>query len=350
MPEITPRLALPLLQPAQAQKHVTHNEAIVALDVAVQLTLEGLDATTPPANPAGGQTWALGTGAVGLWQGQDGQLAAWVNEGWLFLTPELGWHGWDRSSGALVVYDGSGWSAQSAGGSSPTTLGINATADTTNRLALASDAALFSHDGTDHRVTVNKASAADTASLLFQSNWSGRAEMGLTGSDSFEIKVSSDGSSFTTALSIDPATGTCSGAAVQASSGDDTPGRLMRADWGLLRADIAGLVTESGGLPTGAVIENGSTADGSFTRFADGTQICARRNWLPDAGGSTWTFPRGFLDQGSTSVLATCTNTGTARIAMAQSTSATEASVRIFDLSGTGVSSGVTTLAYGRWF
>ena len=39
-------------------------------------------------------------------------------------------------------------------------------------------------------------------------------------------------------------------------------------------ADILGTVSQSGGVPTGAVIENGSNSNGEYVRFADGTQIC----------------------------------------------------------------------------
>jgi hypothetical protein len=70
---------------------------------------------------------------------------------------------------------------------------LNATADLQNRLAISSPASLFNHEGHGHQVKVNKASTGDTASLLFQSNWSGRAEMGLAGNDEFSIKVSGDG-------------------------------------------------------------------------------------------------------------------------------------------------------------
>ena len=39
-------------------------------------------------------------------------------------------------------------------------------------------------------------------------------------------------------------------------------------------ADILGTVSQSGGVPTGAVIEKGSNSNGEYVRFADGTQIC----------------------------------------------------------------------------
>ena len=80
----------------------------------------------------------------------------------------------------LAVFDGSGWVNAIAAGLNPAPLvGVNATADTANRLAVASPASLFSHDGDDHRLKINKAAAGDTASVLFQTGFSGRAEFGL---------------------------------------------------------------------------------------------------------------------------------------------------------------------------
>ncbi|HHZ7017143.1 TPA: pyocin knob domain-containing protein [Pseudomonas aeruginosa] len=39
-------------------------------------------------------------------------------------------------------------------------------------------------------------------------------------------------------------------------------------------SNILGTVSQSGGAPTGAIIERGSNANGEYVRFADGTQIC----------------------------------------------------------------------------
>lgn len=50
MPDYTPNLELPFIMPAQAQKHVTHNEAIELLDMIVQLTIESTGAATPPTS------------------------------------------------------------------------------------------------------------------------------------------------------------------------------------------------------------------------------------------------------------------------------------------------------------
>lgn len=41
-------------------------------------------------------------------------------------------------------------------------------------------------------------------------------------------------------------------------------------------ASIVGTVSQSGGVPTGAILQRGSNANGEFVRFADGTQICWR--------------------------------------------------------------------------
>lgn len=48
MSNLSPRLSLPYIAAAQAQKHVTHNEAVQQLDILAQLTLEGIDQSTPP--------------------------------------------------------------------------------------------------------------------------------------------------------------------------------------------------------------------------------------------------------------------------------------------------------------
>ncbi|MFC3119936.1 DUF2793 domain-containing protein [Jhaorihella thermophila] len=63
MTDLSPRLGLPYLLPSQAQKHVTHNEALRLLDALVQLTVESFEALTPPASPADGECHALGGGA-----------------------------------------------------------------------------------------------------------------------------------------------------------------------------------------------------------------------------------------------------------------------------------------------
>lgn len=106
MPD-TAKLGLPLVAPAQAQKHVTVNEGLTRLDALVQLSLASVGTTIPPSAPDEGETHAIGPSASGAWSGQDGQLAVFANGGWVFLTPRAGWQGW--SGGSRVQFDGVAW-------------------------------------------------------------------------------------------------------------------------------------------------------------------------------------------------------------------------------------------------
>ena len=207
MPDTTANLALPLLLPAQAQKHVTHNEALQILDALVQGAVQDRNRTAPPASPAEGQCHLVAAGATGLWAGQAGRLAVFAGGGWVFLDPRPGWRLRLLDEEDDLLFTPAGWRSSGQLPLRAERLGINTSADATNRLAVSSAAALFSHAGAGHQIKVNKAAAADTASLLFQSGWSGRAEIGLAGSDGFSLKVSADGAVWQNALSADPATG-----------------------------------------------------------------------------------------------------------------------------------------------
>ncbi len=76
--------------------------------------------------------------------------------------------------------------------------------------------------------------------------------------------------------------------------------------WTLISLPILGSVAQSGGIPTGSVIERGSNANGEYVRLADGTQICygTAQPTLSELFDSyfyihgsppTWTFPAPFV-------------------------------------------------------
>ncbi|KGK99929.1 DUF2793 domain-containing protein [Thalassobacter sp. 16PALIMAR09] len=197
-------LSLPYIQSAQAQKHVTHNEAIRTLDVIVQPTVTEVGRTDPPQDPVQGARCVVGTGGTGDWARLDGSIAVWEDSGWTVVVPSAGWT--TRATDTLIewVYNGSTWILP---GNAVETLGVNTTADSTNRLAVSGANTLLSHEGAGHQLKINKADTAETASLLYQSNWSGRAEMGLTGSDNFSVKVSADGTTWLTGLEVDGTSG-----------------------------------------------------------------------------------------------------------------------------------------------
>ncbi|SMR83587.1 Protein of unknown function [Aliiroseovarius halocynthiae] len=192
----SPVLSLPLIQPSQAQKHVTHNEALRLLDVLVQLVVQSADNTAPPASPADGDRHIVASGATGDWAGQDHMIAVMENSSWQFFTPLEGWRADVTATAIEMRFDGSTWVDVTVDTNNLSQVGINTSADATNRLSVASDATLLTHAGTSHQLKINKASNSDTSTLLFQDNWSGRAEMGLAGNDDFSIKTSADGSSW----------------------------------------------------------------------------------------------------------------------------------------------------------
>jgi hypothetical protein len=107
----TAQLDLPLIVPAQAQKHVTVNEALARLDAVAQLRVVSAIEATPPASAAEGAAWIVPAGATGGWTGEAGRIAVWSNGGWIFVAPRAGWRAWDESRGGHRMYDGGAWVA-----------------------------------------------------------------------------------------------------------------------------------------------------------------------------------------------------------------------------------------------
>jgi hypothetical protein len=210
----TPNLALPYIEASQAQKHVTHNEALRILDAAIQIAVQDMTRTTPPAGPTEGERHVVAAGAAGAWTGQGHAIATWQDGAWAFLMPRPGWCVWSIADDGMMVFDGTAWRAVgTASLDSVAHLGINTSADSSNLLSVKSNAALFAARGVadggsgDVRLQLSKESTAKTASVVFADNFSGRAEFGLVGSDMFKLKVSPDGTSFIEAFTVDPSSG-----------------------------------------------------------------------------------------------------------------------------------------------
>ena len=214
MSDTTPHLTLPFLSSNQAQKHVTLNDALGMLDTLVQLVIQDVALASPPPTPHPGDTYALPSGCDGDWEGQDGSLAVFEDGAWRFHTPQRGWRAMLRPTAEALYHDGDRWRVETAVmADSVAHLGVNTQADDANRFAVRSDSllltALAPMDGGsgDARLVVNREDAANVASLVFQSAYVGAAELGLTGPDLFAVKVSGDGSAFTSALEVDTTTG-----------------------------------------------------------------------------------------------------------------------------------------------
>ena len=124
MSDTSTHLLLPYILASQAQKHVTHNEALRLLDAMVQLSVLDRDLTAPPASPADGDRHIVATGATGLWAGWDLNVAFWIDGVWMRLVPRPGWLAWIAAEAAFAVWNGSTW--QPVGGSGGTSFAASA--------------------------------------------------------------------------------------------------------------------------------------------------------------------------------------------------------------------------------
>jgi len=208
----TPNLVLPYIAAGQAQKHVTHNEALSLIDGLLQLSVVSRGLNIPPGTVVDGNRFLIGSSPATEWLNHAGQIALRMEGAWRFLIPRKGWQMWVEAENLLLIYDGTNWNSQNQ----PTVLqnisllGVNAAADATNKVSVNSSALLFNNIGNGVQIKINKNAVTDTASLLYQTNFSGRAEMGTTGDDGFHIKVSPDGASWKEAISVDATTGLAS--------------------------------------------------------------------------------------------------------------------------------------------
>lgn len=203
----TPVLNLPYLAAGQAQKHVTLNEGLRMLDALVQLAVVSRAVANPPATPAEGDRYIVPASPGGAWALHGGTIAAFQDGGWIYFTPRLGWLAWIADEHGMFAFNGTTWVACGGNPQSVEQLGINATADTTNRLSVSSAATLFNHAGSGHQLKINKAAATGTASLMFQTGFSGRAEIGTAGNDQLAIKTSLDGTNWSSSVTIHPTNG-----------------------------------------------------------------------------------------------------------------------------------------------
>lgn len=216
--DFTARLALPYLAAGQMQKHVTLNAALTRLDALLQTAVVSRTLTTQPAAPFDGDLYILPQGAAGTaWSGRPaGALMRFESGGWSVVAAPVGMIALVLDTAVLVVRSDEGWSPlghRLGEVQGLSRLGLGTTADAANPLAVKTNTALFTARGAaeggdgDLRLTLNKEAAGDVLSLLFQSGYGGRAELGLAGDENLSLKVSPDGSTWLRAFGVDRATG-----------------------------------------------------------------------------------------------------------------------------------------------
>lgn len=124
--------------------------------------------------------------------------------------------------------------------------------------------------------------------------------------------------------------------------------------------NILGTVSQSGGVPTGAVIEQGTNANGTYTRFADGTLICTHSLNGTTAGRTsygtglyqgpydTWTYPTSFVD--IPNIIGTSGDSGYIGLLSPGVTTLTSAQLKSISPSATVTNLLLRPVALGRWF
>lgn len=201
----TPKLLLAQISQSQSQKAVTMTADLRMLDYLVQPTVINQTNTAPPGSPSDGDTYIVAASPTGAWTGQAKSIAYYNTSGWIFSAPSEGWQVYDQTLNAFYYFDGTNWSPNGAAITFATLAVNGATTSTTNRLAVASQAVLLTHDSsganqTDCQIFINKSASGATAGTQYQDAFTTHAQVGLCGDDNFHFKVSPDGSTFFDAL------------------------------------------------------------------------------------------------------------------------------------------------------
>lgn len=204
----TNHLGITTVSAAQSQKEVTINNAIKQIDALLNSGVEDMTHTAPPMSPVEGTNYIIAATATGAWAGLEDYIALYYDSGWHYIEPNQGAMIWNNDDSSMYVYDNGAWGIFAGGAvgfANVPLFGVNATADSTNKLAVKSESMLLMHpdDSGDLFVKAVKETAGDTCSWLFQTNFSTRAEVGLSGDDNFHFKVSPDGSTFHDSVILD---------------------------------------------------------------------------------------------------------------------------------------------------
>ena len=150
----------------------------------VQLGAEGRRDAPPTLIEV--ERFIVGDAPSGIFPGYAGAIAIVRDGAFVFVEARERWRAWVGNDERLFVFENGAWTPLAL--RETDRLGIGASADDTNWLAVASPTALFTHAGDHSRLTINKAATADTGSVVFQTGFTGRAEIGLAGSDDLVLK------------------------------------------------------------------------------------------------------------------------------------------------------------------
>lgn len=171
----------------QSQKEVTINEAINKIDSVLNTGAIDRALNTPPVSPIAGDLYIIGDTPSGDWADKENQIG-YYDAGWKFIVPNEGMTLWVNDEDRHYIWNGTTWGMIELD-------------------SFEADLVTFDTSTGSIQLKINKDQTSDSASHLFQTNYSTRAEFGLVGDDDFQVKVSPDGSTFYQAWVVDKDTG-----------------------------------------------------------------------------------------------------------------------------------------------
>lgn len=130
----------------------------------------------------------------------------------------------DGDKGDIVVSSsGTVWTIDSGITTQVNRLGIGTAVSGSHKLQVEGHTTLFNSPSGHVDLYLSKATSTDESSIYFQTNYSTRAQIGTEGTDDFVIKVSPDGSTFYTSVTIDKDDGIANFTTVPKVSGTNLP-------------------------------------------------------------------------------------------------------------------------------
>lgn len=179
----TPLFSLPELAAAQAQKHITVNEALNIIDACMNMTVIRADNTNPPASPNDGDKYIPAATAGGDWTGHENKIAVYYGGNWYILNPQEGWRCYNQNTDELLKFNGSSWVTLSS-----TNTAGDATSGAQSNFEIISEEVSLSGASVDTTIVI------PNPSIVF--NVSCRVNTEVTGASSFDVGVAGNTSQF----------------------------------------------------------------------------------------------------------------------------------------------------------
>lgn len=108
---LSARHQLPFLAVGQAQKEITHNEALLRIDALLHMSIISELSAPPMVDIAAdaGKSWLVGANATGIWAGKDGNIAHWQGGSWRYIVPAERMRVWNVASNVEIIFVDGQW-------------------------------------------------------------------------------------------------------------------------------------------------------------------------------------------------------------------------------------------------